>query len=69
MYGIENTLRKHVRRARIVLRAGDGAGDLEGAWPEAAPGGDLVKAAIAALVAVTLKRAYPIIETRQPATD
>jgi len=29
--------------------------------------GDLVKAAIAALVAVTLKRAYPIIEARQPA--
>lgn len=27
--------------------------------------GDLVKAAIAALVAVTLKRAYPIIEARQ----
>ncbi len=31
--------------------------------------GDLVKAAIAATVAVTLKRAYPLIEARRPAAE
>jgi biotin transport system substrate-specific component len=31
--------------------------------------GDLIKAAIAALVAVTLKRAYPIIEARRSPTE